>query len=237
MFHNQTLLVLKDVFLLFPAFIFVFTFKGFFNALMITLVGDRTAKEQGFLTFNPLVHVNVVGIVTLMCLYLFVYNLFPTGYSRYYLFTLIILFGLHWSHDVEYDENNFKWPTFGGVLVSFSSSFGCFLLGFVFTVLLTRIRYLSFPKNVLISIAELLNGVVDLALWFGVLDLIPIPPFDAGKIWRFILSYNNLYIIDWLEEYSFYIVMVLFLFPGISDIFFMMISFLTTLLKLMFSLV
>ena len=56
-----------DCVILFMAYCLVVSIAGFFKAWAARLVGDRTAYEFGFMTFNPLAHIDFVGMV---CLFL-----------------------------------------------------------------------------------------------------------------------------------------------------------------------
>jgi len=52
----------------FLAYIFVVTFVGYFRAWVTDKMGDDSAVEAGYLTLNPLPHMDLVGLV---CLFLF----------------------------------------------------------------------------------------------------------------------------------------------------------------------
>lgn len=65
--------IIKILTLLF-AYIFTVTLAGSFRAWVIEKMGDSTARERGFLTLNPLVHIDPIGIFTLF--------LFDIGWGR-----------------------------------------------------------------------------------------------------------------------------------------------------------
>jgi len=60
--QRQFMELLSSIATIFPAFIIVFTFRGFARAAVALWMGDSTAQRDGFLTLNPLAHVNVVGL-------------------------------------------------------------------------------------------------------------------------------------------------------------------------------
>ena len=69
---NNIVDVIRDLAGLFPVLLLVFTFRGFFRALVAKWMGDDTAYEAGFVSLNPFVHVNVfVVMVTLLMLFVF----------------------------------------------------------------------------------------------------------------------------------------------------------------------
>ncbi len=219
MMSDQALKLLNYVVLLFPAFLFVFTFKGFFQAFVAKLMGDRTAYEDGFISLNPLVHVDIFGITATVTLIfflgMFLGNTVPPGT----LILLLIVFGIRWTFPPPIEPSNFKRLKLGGILTSLSGSIGLFLLAFIMLVLIRILSMTSLPLNVVISIRSLLGMTLDLSTWFGVLNLIPLPPFGGGKILYYVLPYSQQHIVEWLEHYSLYIFLGLILIPGVSDVF------------------
>ena len=51
--------------------------------------------------------------------------------------------------------------------------------------------------------------------------MIPIPPFDGGTLLPYILPSHFYDVIGWLEDHSLFILLFLFLVPGVRDVFFM----------------
>ena len=50
------------------AYMVVVTLAGFFCAFTARMMGDATAKEAGFLTLHPLMHIDPIGSLILLCL-------------------------------------------------------------------------------------------------------------------------------------------------------------------------
>ena len=50
----------------FVAYLITITLAGYFRAWVNDKLGDDTAKEQGYLSFNPLVHIDPFGFITLL---------------------------------------------------------------------------------------------------------------------------------------------------------------------------
>ena len=46
MFVDKLMILLSEVAVLFPAFLIIFTFRGFFTALVAKLMGDSTAYDE-----------------------------------------------------------------------------------------------------------------------------------------------------------------------------------------------
>ena len=231
MLNNQTLELLNDLAILFPAFLLVFTCRGFFKALMAKIMGDDTAQESGFLTFNPVVHVNLFGFLIMLFFIFFLGSLLLGTFPRGMLFILLILIGVRWTNTVPMDEGNFKNHKLGVILSSLAGPIGNFILALFFLYVLTYFPYQLFPKYVFITLVSIFRAIIELAIFFCVLDLIPLPPFDGGRLLQFILPSSLDYVISWLEEYSVYVLLALFFLPIISDVFLRFLAILSVFVK------
>jgi Zn-dependent protease len=209
-----------EVALLFPAFLMIFTFRGFFRALFARIAGDNTAWHEGFLTFNPLAHVDLYGMLIMLLVLFFIQGFFP-GPGSFMLFAVLLsIVGVHWTISVPVEENNFKNYKLGVILTTFAGAFGCFVLAFLM-MLISRFFPLGiFPEYAADSFKNLLAVVTHYSIFFGVLGMLPFPPFDAAAVLPFILPESMHDVIAWLEEYSFFIFLFLFLTPGVREIFF-----------------
>ena len=119
------------------------------------------------------------------------------------------------------DETKFKNYIVGGILTTISGSLGILILAFITLLTMKGLHYFNttLPTYAFLTLHELLRSLVGISVWFAILDLIPIPPFDAGQMLKYILPYSKQYIYDWLKEYSIFIILILFFLPGVSDIF------------------
>lgn len=214
------MLVLRNIAILFPAFLFIFTFRGFSRAIMARWMGDNTAYQEGFVTLNPLAHVDVFGL-SLLFLFIFILDLILGGHIPFHmLYFLVIFLGVRWTYPVPYELRNFRNLRRGAILTILSGSLGCFLLAFIFLYIAKYMPFDRLSACCAESLAGICGTIISLASYFGVLALVPIPPFDGGKLLEFVLPYSKQGIVSWLEENSMIILLVLFLVPGISDIFF-----------------
>jgi Zn-dependent protease len=211
--------VLNDIAVLLPVFLLVFTWRGFFRAAIAKLMGDDTAQREGFLTLNPLAHVELVGLLVLMVVFFLMGVLFTGTLSRALLLIFWVIFGLRWTVPMPLDETRFWNYRLGGVMTALSGSLGNFTLAFLLVPILKVVLNVGLPTYAFLTLIEIIKNVIDIALFFGVLDLIPVPPFSGGRMLTYILPPSVQYITEWLERYSFIIFLVLFFFPVISDIF------------------
>jgi Zn-dependent protease len=161
------------------------------------LLGDKTAKQMGRLSFNPLHHIDPLGLI------------------------LMITVGFGWAKPVPVNMNRFKNPKQGMALTALAGPVANFIIAIValggasllyhFAVFPTELVYeiVSWLYNFLLYIAILSVGL-------GVFNLFPIPPLDGSKV-VFALLPNRLY--SQLMHYERYVMIVLFalVFFGVLD--------------------
>ena len=229
--QSHLLAALSEVVILLPVFLLLFTWRGFFQALLAKLMGDSTAEEDGFLTLNPIAHVDLVGLLTILGVFFIMVGFFSGAIPRTVLLMMLIIMGVRWTHPVHIDETRFKNYRLGGIITSLAGPFANFFLAFISVGILKLILQLNIAPYAIMSFIEIFKTLISIAIFFGVIDLIPIPPFDGGKMLRFVLPYRMQHILQWLEEYSFFIVLVLFFAPGVSDIFFGSLHAVSTVIK------
>lgn len=217
---QKFLAVLNEIAILFPVFLLIFTWRGFFQALVARLMGDDTAQRDGFLTLNPLAHVDLMGMMIIIGVYFVIGGLFFTLIPRALLLMFLVMLGVRWTNQIPIDERLFKHYRLGGTLTSIAGSLGNFILAFFATGCLKLVLRDTLPPYAIVTFVEIFKTVIDISLFFGVLDLIPLPPFDGGRALRYLLPRSSQPIVDRLEEYSLYIFLILFFAPGISDLFF-----------------
>jgi|SaaInlLV_10m_DNA_2_1039722.scaffolds.fasta_scaffold00190_26 Zn-dependent protease len=222
--QDSVIKVLNEIAVLFPAFISVFTFHGFAKAFFAKLMGDNTPQEDGFLSLNPLAHVDMFGVVFTFCIIFVLGVLFPGESSRSLLFIFIIILGIRWTYPVEINESNFKYPKLGIILTSLSGSIGNFFLALLCMYFIAYFPFARVSLAVSKTVVEIFSNIIQLALFFGVLDLIPIPPFEGGRLLKNLLPHSARGFFEKIEEYSLFILLILFIVPGVSNVFFGTIS-------------
>lgn len=163
-----------------PAVIIAVTFHEFAHAFAADRLGDKTPRNQGRLTLNPISHLDPFG------------------------FFLMMFAHIGWGKPVQINPNNFnsnKSRGFCEAMVSLAGPLMNFLLAIVSCTAYLLILALA-PDN-FVS-----NGVGNILLYFlsllvtvniglGVFNLIPLPPLDGEKIFRNLLPYK---VNDWLTR-------------------------------------
>lgn len=236
MFNHEMLELLNLLAMIFPAMIVVFTFRGFFKALVSKWMGDNTAYRYGFVTLNPTAHIHVVRLFIVLFVLFFIGGLLSGFMSRAFLVMILILFGARFSIPVPINESNFKNHSLGVIFTTLVAPFGGFLVALFFMYLTKYFPVSLFPLYVYKSFKEVFSVVIEFCVFFGVLDLLPIPPFDGGRLLRVILPKAWQGAVDWLEQYSIFVFLFLFFTPVISNYFFGFIHLFGLLIKIGLSL-
>ncbi len=127
-------------------------------------LGDPTARLQGRLSPNPLVHIDLLGSVVIPALLL----LSQAG----------ILFG--WAKPVPYNPYNLRDQKWGEAKVAAAGPAVNLALALIFGLLIRFGGDLGLAPSFL----ELSAYVVYINILLAFFNLIPIPPLDGSRYWR-----------------------------------------------------
>ena len=158
--------------------------------------GDLTAYAQGRVTLNPLKHIDPMGTVVVPLLLLAV--------SSPYLFG--------WAKPVPINFGNLRHPKRDMLWVAAAGPGANFLMAFIWALVFKF--GLAIPESnfsepmLLMGQAGILVNVILL-----VLNLLPLPPLDGGRIAMSLLPHRIAYRFSQIEPYGFIILLVL-LFTG-----------------------
>jgi Zn-dependent protease len=140
--------------LLAPVFIISLTLHELAHALVAFKLGDRTAKERGRLSLNPIVHMDPLGSLILVVTY----------------FGGSFLFG--WAKPIPVDPRNLRTsPQVGMALVGIAGPVTNFLIALVAGAVWAH-NELTGDTAYTITINVIL----------GVFNLFPIPPLDGSRV-------------------------------------------------------
>lgn len=154
-------------------------------------LGDNTAKNQGRLTFNPIAHIDLIGMI------------------------MILLFGFGYAKPVPVNPRNFKNQKGGMALTALAGPVSNLLMAFISIFIF---YFLSAVVNTGSTIANVLliffyySAYINVSL--GVFNLIPIPPLDGSKILAAVLPDRIYYKYMMYERYVMIALMII-LFTGV----------------------
>lgn len=134
------------------AIIFALAIHEFFHAWMAYYFGDNTAKDQGRLTINPLVHLDLFGTI------------------------LLFIVGIGWGKPVPFNPYNLRNQKWGPALVALAGPASNFGMAVIIGLIL---RFIEIPNPYLVFF---LSFFVWINLILGVFNLMPVPPLDGSHI-------------------------------------------------------
>jgi Zn-dependent protease len=209
--------LLGQVAIFMPALVFTLTFRGCFRALIANAMGDDTGKASGFLTLNPAAHIDTLGLVIVIVVLFVLGGLFPGALSHTLLLLFLIIAGVRWSHEVPVNEAHFRSLRWGSIATALAGPLGNFVLVLLCMYGIKYSQLLSLSLNVQKSVLEVLGATMEISAFFGVLHLVPLPPFDGGVLLRYLTPASMQNAINWIESNAIYILLAVLL---LGDAFF-----------------
>lgn len=157
--------------------------------------GDLTAERMGRITLNPLKHIDPFGTILLPALTVMLGG---------------ILFG--WAKPVPVNFANLRNPKKDMFWVAAAGPASNFVMAIFWALLLNYANYA--PNNAVNFLAEMSLAGISINLVLMVLNLLPMPPLDGGRIAVSLLPTPMAVQLARLERYGFIILIVL-MFTGI----------------------
>lgn len=173
--------------LLFLLLLISLTIREWARAFVADKLGDPTPRQEGRLSLNPLVHIDLFGTI-----------LFP-------LICVFCSFGLlfGWGRPITVYGSNFKRPEFDTALVGFSGIFGNLLLCFIASVVLGTCSTCGSMAYALLELNAVLIAI----------NLVPLPGLDSFFFVKNIFKLSN-DIVCFLERWGIFILLILINIPG-----------------------
>ncbi len=160
----QTQLIIFSVIIL----VLSATFHEYMHAWMADRLGDRTARDLGRLTINPIAHLDWFGSIFLPFLLVITGTPFVFGYAK----------------PVPFNPHNLRDSKWGPAKVAVAGPLANLILAVVFGLIL------RFAQTIDPNLAVLLTYIVIINLVLMVFNLVPIPPLDGSKIIMPLLPYH-----------------------------------------------
>jgi len=159
------------------------------HGLAALALGDDTAKRSGRLSLNPMKHLDVMGLLMMLC------------------------FRVGWAKPVPVDMSRFQKPKTGMALTALAGPASNVLLAALF-LFLFGLLYLPVGGSTAGDwLLQMLQLGAYMSLGLGLFNLLPVPPLDGSKI---LFSCLNEQQYAWLMRYERYggIVMLLLVASG-----------------------
>ena len=150
---------LKELCMLLPAVLMALVLHEMAHGWAAYLLGDRTAKEQGRLSLDPLKHLDLIGTVCML------------------------LGGVGWARPVPIDPSRFRIRNqkLGMAITAIAGTLCNFLQAFLAAVIAYLIRWKgsgAFCETAVSFLAML----AALNVGLGTFNLIPVPPLDGSRL-------------------------------------------------------
>lgn len=179
--------------ILVPVILFSLTIHEYAHALVAYRLGDDTAKRQGRLSLNPLVHLDVLGTLLLF----------------------IVHFG--WAKPVPVDPRNFRNPKKDMLMVAIAGPISNILTAIAAAVILKAVfeNFAAIPPGSGADVAvRMLVWFMYIGIVLAVFNMIPVPPLDGSRVLYGLLPDSLAYRYARFETYGIFILFAFFLFGG-----------------------
>ena len=158
---------IERLILLAPAFLLAITIHEFSHGYIAFKLGDNTAKDAGRLSLNPLVHLDLFGLLAL------------------------VFIGFGWAKPVPVNPFNLANPRRDNLWIALAGPVSNFISAFVFG-LLFRVLVPILGNT---GVGQVILTMIFLAVWINLIltifNLLPIPPLDGFHILEGLVSYET----------------------------------------------
>lgn len=196
-------LIAKISIMLVPALLAV-TLHEVAHGYVAERLGDPTARMLGRLTLNPLKHLDPIGTIALL------------------------IFGFGWARPVPVNFNNLRRPKQGMIWVALAGPLSNFVLALISAALLRGIlgfsQGFSTEDEVVARVLQPLALMAGFSLYInvllGVFNLMPLPPFDGGRVMVGLLPNRQGELLSRFEPFGFVLVILLIFYTPVWGAFF-----------------
>jgi len=145
--------------------LFAITLHEAAHGLVAFKLGDPTAKSLGRITINPIKHIDPMGTVVVP-LFLAMVSPFVMG----------------WAKPVPVEPRYFKSPLLDMALVAVAGPASNFLMACFWAMSIQMVGLLFEPSQLKLFLVTMANNGIIINIVLMVLNLLPIPPLDGGRV-------------------------------------------------------
>ena len=182
------------------AVVFALTIHEFAHAFVAHRLGDNTAKLQGRMSLNPMVHFDVLGIIC------------------------FLFFGFGWAKPVPINTYNFSHIKRDTFLVSISGIVTNLIIAFIFYPLSMLLLNVASNSVILEILYYLCAFMFEINLVFAVFNLLPIYPLDGFNAIASQLRYDNPFV-TFMQRYGSLILILVVIIFSYTNIFGYLVSY------------
>lgn len=128
------------------------------HGLAAYAMGDPTAKKMRRLSFNPLHHIDWLGLASML------------------------ICGFGWAKPVPVDMRYFKRPKLGMAVTALAGPVSNFLLALLALLLARAVSAFAPTTDIFFWLFSFLLSTALLSIGLGLFNLVPIPPLDGSKV-------------------------------------------------------
>ncbi|MBR1859044.1 MAG: site-2 protease family protein [Selenomonadaceae bacterium] len=172
-----------------PGLIIAMTVHEYAHARVAVSLGDFTPRMMGRLTLNPAAHIDPFGLLMLF----------------------LVRFG--WAKPVIVNPNNFRNPRRDDILVSLAGPAANLITAFLTLIVMVLIIKLGF--NMTAGTSTVFSLILIYNINFAIFNMLPIPPLDGSAVLKQLLPYELAQRYRELERYSFFILIIFLMVPGL----------------------
>lgn len=179
--------IMNQLIYILPAVLIALSVHEFAHAFVSYKLGDRSQKDKGRLTLNPLKHLDLIGTLSL------------------------IFFGFGWAKPVQVDPYFYKNKKEGMIWTAMAGPLMNFIVGFLMMLVsLVMVKFnWAFKSEITYYFYQVALVCASINVGLGIFNLIPIPPLDGSKILMGILKEETYFKLMQYEMYLSFILIIL----------------------------
>jgi len=177
--------------------LFCITFHELAHGFTAYRLGDRTARDMGRLTLNPVKHIDVLGLL------------------------MMVLFQFGWAKPVPVNMHNFKRPKWHMAITAIAGPLSNIILAFIVLFILglavTPLSGLN-TQNAGSFVIEIIYRIAYLSTALAVFNMLPIPPLDGSKVLFSVLPEKAYFVLMRYERYGMILLIILLNIDALLDV-------------------